>query len=72
MGGSYLEVTAMTVNFVYLSQAVGVVNNRVCNFAKRISCVFFRLPLYLILSNKGWCWCPVNTVCVVCVCEVPC
>ena len=26
-----------------------------------------RLPLYLILSNEGWGWCPVNTVYVVCV-----
>ena len=34
--------------------------------AYRISCVFSRLPLYLILSNKGWGWCPVNTVCAVC------
>ena len=24
--------------------------------------------MYLILSNKGWGWCSINTVCVVCVC----
>ena len=31
-GGSYLAVIAMTVISVFLSQAVGAVNNRVCNF----------------------------------------
>ena len=27
-----------------------------------------RLPLYLILSNEGWGWSPVNTVCAIFVC----
>ena len=66
--GSYLAVSAMAVYYVYYPRLLGLSTVESVLFCFEKFVWILRLPLYLILSNEGWGWCLVNTVCAVCVC----
>ena len=66
--GSYLVVTVMAVYSVYYPRLLGLSTAESILFGFEKFVWILRLPLYLMLSNEGWGWCPINTVCVVCVC----
>ena len=61
-------VTAMAVYYVYYPRLLGLLTVESVLFCFEKFVWILRLPLYLILSDEGWGWCPVNTVCAVCVC----
>ena len=66
--GSYLALTVVIVYSVYYPRLLGLSTVESVLFCLENFVWILRLPLYLILSNEGWGWCLVNTVCAVCVC----